>query len=410
MIAVDEAIRILTDDAAPREPVEVPLARAHGRALAEDVAADRDFPPTDRCAMDGYAAARGRRSSRRRESARRGRGPGGILGCGRIGRAGPGGADRSPARCSRAGADAVVMVERTSASVDGAVVRIEVAVETGAHVRRGGSERGRGERVLEAGTPIHAAEVAALASVGRSRVRVCRPPLVHVLSTGDELVEPDETPAAHQIREQQWPALLVALLGEVGVRARYARIEPATEPRSSTRALDLGLGADVLLVTGGVSVGTYDLVAETLRQAGAETLFHGVAMKPGQPMLAGAARRRRSSWDFRATRCRPHVVFGVSRRAGAAPDDRVSRTGELPRSTPCSSALVVQRPGRETYHLARIEARAGRLEAAPIATTGSGDVLALARASGLLRVPAATSRIDAGATVRVLLWRDVEFR
>lgn len=405
MIAVDEAIRILTDAAAPREPVEVPLARAHGLALAEDVAADRDFPPTDRSAMDGYALRAADAAVAGASLRVVGEVPAGSSGAGVS--VGPGQAARVfTGAVLPAGADAVVMVERTSASVDGAVVRIEVAVETGAHVRRGGSERGRGERVLEAGTPIHAPEVAALASVGRSRVRVCRPPLVHVLSTGDELVEPDETPAAHQIRESNG-RMLVALLGEVGVRARtLGRAGDRAEELG--RALDLGLGADLLLVTGGVSVGTYDLVAETLRQAGAETLFHGVAMKPGQPVLA-ARRGATVVVGLPGNPVSAHVVFGVL----VAPALRRMlgyRHFRAPEIDAVLVAPVVQRPGRETFHLARIEARAGRLEAAPIATTGSGDVLALARASGLLRVPAATSRIDAGATVRVLLWRDAEFR
>ena len=405
MIGVDEAIRILADAAEPREPVEVPVERANRLGLAEDVLADRDFPAADRSAMDGFAV----RSSDVRAPVASLRIVGEIpAGSSADGVSiGPGDAVRLyTGAVLPQGADAVVMVEHTREDRDRGVVRIDAAVEAGENVRRQGSDCKQGERVLEAGAPIHAPELAALASVGRSRVWVHRPPVAHVVSTGDELVEPGETPAPHQIRESNG-RMLVALLAEIGIRSQPIG-RAGDRPDALARALETGLGADILLVSGGVSVGTYDLVAETLRASGAEILFHGVAMKPGKPVLA-ARRGTTLVVGLPGNPVSAYVGFCVL----VAPALR-RMLGYRGFATPEIDAVLLapleQRPGRETFHLARIEARAGRFEAAPIATTGSGDVLALARANGLLRLPATASRIEAGRTVRALVWRDAAHR
>jgi molybdopterin molybdotransferase len=182
------------------------------------------------------------------------------------------------------GADAVVIVERAREEADGRAVRVDGPVARGENVRVRASDRRAGEPVLLPGVTIGAAEIAVLSAVGSMRVRVRRPPVIHLVSTGDELVEPHEVPAPHQIRESNG-RMLAAFLADLGAEAAVVGRAP-DEPAGLARALGDGLAADLLLVSGGVSVGVYDLVARTLEDLGAETLFHGVAMRPGKPVLA----------------------------------------------------------------------------------------------------------------------------
>ena len=399
MIPVDEAVRILADAVEPGGPVEVPLEHAHGLALAEEVLADRDVPPTDRSAMDGYAV--------RAADVRDARATLRLVGEVRAGataaglRVGAGQAVRVFTGAGvPAGADAVVMVERTEEAAG--AVEVRGRVEPGDNVRARASDCRRGAIVVEAGTPIRAAEVAALAAVGCVRVRVHRPPVVHLVSTGDELVPPREAPLEHQIRESNGP-MLAALLGEMGIAARILG-RAGDRPAELARTLGVGLGADLLLVSGGVSVGAYDFVARTLAAAGARTLFHGVAMRPGKPVLAA----RRGSTRIVGLPGNPLSAF-VGFVVLVAPALRKMlgyRRWGTPEVEAVLRAPLKAGAGRESFYLGRIEWHAGRFEAELAPSSGSGDVLALARANGLLRVPGSPACLEAGERVRVLLYRD----
>jgi molybdopterin molybdotransferase len=400
MIAIDEAVRLIAGRVAPLGAEEVLLEHAAGRVLAESIAADRDFPPTDRSAMDGYAV----RSADLRDGA-------GILEL--IGEV-PAGASAEGVEVGAgetvrvftgsvipSGADAVVMVEHTDEEGADGSVKIGIAPEPGSHVRRRGSERRRGERVLEPGSPIRSPEIAALASVGRTRVQVHRLPAVSVLATGDELVEPGDTPLDHQVRNSN-AATLLAQLDEMGVRGRYLGIAPDS-PEALGEMLRRGLRGEALLVTGGVSVGRYDLVGEALAEAGMELLFHNVAVKPGKPLLAGL--------------CGSCLVIGL-------PGNPLSTfTGFLVFVAPAlrkmmgcrswkSAALTARleeplhtRQNRTTYRLARLEPSPDGFRASPVSSGGSGDVLSLARANGFIVTPAGEHELEAGSELPAMLWR-----
>jgi len=404
-IPVAEALRRLEAVTRPSTVVETSLDACHGLVLGEDIAADRDFPPTDRSAMDGFAV----RSADARA-------PGAVLAVSAELPAGQSaaGVTVGPGQAVRvftgsvvpAGADAVVMVEDTEDDRAARSVRLLGATEPGQHVRPRGSDLARGTTMLVAGWPIQAPEIATLAAVGRTRVRVHRPPVVGVLSTGDEVVELDRAPEDHQVRNSNAAALL-AQLRETGVRGAY--LGNARDSRDELRRrVDQGLGGDVLLITGGVSVGDYDLVAQALEELGAETLFHGVAMKPGKPILA--ARRGAT------------VIFGL-------PGNPVSAfTGFVVFVAPCLRRMMGQRawrtpavrarldaplearPGRETYHLSRLAWRDGRLEGRRIDYTGSGDLPALARANGFVVTSPEGGRHAAGDELPAILWPGFDLR
>ena len=405
MIHPTEALRLLTDAAMPGEPVEVSLDACYRLVLAQSVAADRDFPPTDRSAMDGFAVraedvgAEGVVLSIIGE-VQAGRPAGGVT-------VGPGEAVRIfTGAVVPAGADSVVMVEETETDSMAGTVKIGRRVKPGQHVRLRASDLREGQTILEPGAPIHAPEMAALTSVGCTRVRVHRPPTVGVLSTGDEVIEPDRTPLPYQVRNSNAGTLL-AQLREVGLWGVYLGNAGDSTHELADR-LDQGLRGDVLLISGGVSVGDYDLVGPALEKAGVELLFHKVAVKPGKPILAG--RRKEclivglpgnpvSALTGFAVFVAPALRKMMGYRRWQNRDVQVT----LDRPLSC-------RPGRVTYHLARITWNDGRYEGHRVNTTGSGDVLSMARANGFLVSPEQGGEFAPGDALSALLWSDAFYR
>jgi len=405
MISVAEALGLLEAETSALDPVELPLGEALGRVLARPVVADRDFPPTDRSAMDGFAVraqdvARPGTRLRVVGEVRAGH-PVGAL------RVGSGQAVRiMTGAIVPPGADAVVMVEHTEEDEPAGVVRIDDVPRQGQHVRPRGRDLRDGATVIEAGSPIRAAEIAALASIGCAAVRVHRPPVVHVLSTGDEVVEPEADVADHQVRNSNAHALIAQLAG-LGITGRYLGIARDEESELGAKLAE-GLAADVLLITGGVSAGRYDLVGETLAAAGMRRIFHKVSVKPGKPLLAG----RREGCLVLGLPGNPVSTF-VAFAVFVAPALRRLMGYARWANRSVTAALaepLTARGGRESYHLAHADAPRGELEVRPVDSTGSGDVLALSRANALIVTPPEGATLARGALVPVLLWSELPSR
>jgi molybdenum cofactor synthesis domain-containing protein len=298
------------------------------------------------------------------------------------------------------------MVEDTTTDDTAGTVKVGRRVRPGQHVRLRASDLREGETILEPGVPIHAAEMAALTSVGATRIHIHRPPTVGVLSTGDEIIEPDGTPEPHQVRNSNAGTLL-AQLREVGLWGVYLG-NAGDSQRELADRLEQGLSGDVLLISGGVSVGDYDLVGKALERAGVELLFHKVAVKPGKPILAG----RRGGCLVIGLPGNPVSVL-TSFAVFVAPALRKmmgyrrwqNREVRVTLDRPLSC-----RPGRTTYHLARITWNDGRYEGHRVSTTGSGDVLSMARANGFLVSPEQGGDFAPGDELAALLWSDADYR
>jgi len=260
----------------------VSLSESVDRVLAENLRARADLPGFDNSAMDGYAV-------RASDCALRTSRPLKVLATARAG-------FRARLRVVRGsavkimtgaalppGADAVVMKEFT-ASGPGGTVRILRVPRRGDHIRPRGEDVRRGKRLLRKGVRLRPYEIALLAAQGISRVRVVRQPRVAILATGDELASPSGRLAAGKIRNSNGPASAAALSrwGARVVVSRVVRDDPAALRRAMRAALSR---ADLLLVTGGVSVGDFDYTQEVLKSIGARILFWKVAMKPGKPLL-----------------------------------------------------------------------------------------------------------------------------
>ena len=402
MIPVENALEIVLSKADPLGSEEVALDDALGRFLAEDIAVDLDIPPFDRAMMDGYAVRAADTTAAPRALR--------VTGQVRAGQV----SDRAlePGEAIQImtgapvplGADAVQQVEKTRPLPDGRVEIVE-AVESGQHVALRACEVRAGSRVLEAGRRIDPAAVAVLATAGRARLRVGRRPRVAFLVTGDELVDVSARPTGGQIRNANGPAVL-AQIQEAGALAEPLGVAPdAMEPIAA--AVVRGLGADVLLLSGGVSEGAFDLVEAVLARFGVEIFFERVAIKPGAPLVFGR-HGRTLVFGLPGNPVSAQVTFDVFVRAALA----CLQGGRAPQRPLVEVELespAKNRSRRKAYLPARVRCDWGRLLATPIRSAGSADVFAHAGANALLVLEADRTEARAGErTPAMLLRRFVE--
>lgn len=391
MLSLEEAIaRVL--DAVPAPPiVEVGVADAADLVLAQPVEADADMPAFDRSAMDGYAVrsedARAPGAKLRRVGEER---PGGER-LGRALRAGECAAIYTGAPIPD-GADAVVMVEKTRA--EGATVELAAAVRHGENVRRRGEDVRQGERLLEAGAVLRPEALAVCAFFGAPRVRVHPRPGVAVLSTGDELVPPEATPGPGLIRDSNG-VMLAAQAARAG--ARVAARSVVRDDREAIRAAieSAAAAAEVLVLTGGVSMGAYDWVAPILGELGFAGGFHKVRVKPGKPVWFGR-RGRVLAFGLPGNPVSAFVLFelmvrgAIEKLSGRAPGPRwkSARFGGGPVASGDREQVVPARLGAD-----------GSIAALP--WTSSADFVELVRGDALLRVPIGAA-LQPGAGVQYL--------
>lgn len=272
----DEARRIVLEHVRPLEPLHVPLAEAGERILAEPLIADVDLPPFRASTMDGYAVIHDDPQVAREIVGHHlaGGEAGGVVRSGTAVKIMTG----APVPD---GADAVVPVENTV--VDGNLVEIrQPRVNAGENIRPIGSDMRRGDRLVEAGVRLGPAEIGLLASLGHTSVSVGRRPRVAIMSTGDELVEPGEQPGPGQIRDSNRFSLAVAA-GRAGAAVVVNAHVPDDEDAIRAAFREAVSAADVVVTSGGVSMGDRDLVKALLGEL-AEVHFRRVFMKPGKPL------------------------------------------------------------------------------------------------------------------------------
>ena len=278
LLAFEEALTRILDRVRPLPLERVPLARAAGRILAEPALSRTDLPPFASSAMDGFAVRAHETPGRLPIQARIAAGSPSLspLPQGAAATIATGGAVPD-------GADAVVPIER--AHETNGHVRIAEPVRPGAHIRPRGGDVREGDAVVAAGTRLGPAQIGALAAAGVGEVVCSRRPRVAVLATGSELRPPGETLGAGEIFESNRPMLAAALAaGGADVEMLPVVVDKEAAHRD---ALERGLAADVLVTSGGVSVGPHDLVRRVAAELGVEEVFWGVAVKPGKPLSFG---------------------------------------------------------------------------------------------------------------------------
>lgn len=371
----EQARRVVLDTVAAhcsrRGTERVHVAESAGRVLAVDVLADRDYPPLPRSIRDGFAV-------------RAADFPGHVQVVGevRAGQAPEQGVEPGQAIEIMTGAgvphgaDAVIMVEHVTRNGDG--MTTDRPVRPGDFIVPAGAECRAGATVLKAGARLDFGHVAALATVGCAEVPVYSVPEVAILATGDEIIPVSEQPLPHQIRNSNAYSLAAQVVRAGGV----PRVLPvAVDEYGATRELiEDGLRSDLLLLSGGVSAGKYDIVEKVLADLGAEFFFDRVLIQPGQPLVFGRVRER-FFFGLPGNPASTMVTFEIFARAAL---ELLSGCTEvcLPLLFARLAGEFRHKPGLTRFLPARLEA-CGR-EVRTVAWQGSGDVFALARANAFL--------------------------
>ncbi len=416
VLSFEEARRLVEEQASqipPPNSETLDLLHAINRILAETITADRDIPPFPRSTRDGYAV----RSTDLTNL------PAKLKIAGEI-KAGPSNAAfQSTLKPGEAfsimtgapaprGADAVVMVEYTS--LHGEHVEIQKAVTPGENIVPQGAEAQRGSLLLESGTHLNETAIALAASAGESRIAVFKRPCIAVLTTGDEIVEVNAHPGPAQIRNSNSYSL-AAQIQQAGAEPILLPIAP-DEPRRLRELIEQGLQSDLLLMTGGVSMGRYDLVEQVLAEMRAEFFFTGAKIQPGRPVVfgrcgqvapcgAGALARETHA---------PRYFFGL-------PGNPISTmvTFEL-FARPIAEALSGRPPQPLTFLHARLKSEihvkpglrrflpgrlAGQYENSQVELIpwqGSGDIAARSRSNCLVVIPPDREQIAQGEWIAVM--------
>lgn len=406
MLSVEEALKKLLDTLRVLEPERKPLLQALGQVLAEDITADEDVPGYDNSAMDGYAVIAADTSSASEQAPVRLRVVG-YLAAGYVAsqKVESGTALRIMTGAPMPmGADAVVQFEHTderSRDARGVVpdsVLVFRPAQATLNVRRAGEDVRLGELVLSRGSLLRPAEIGVLASLGHSTVPVIRRPVVAVLSTGDELVEIDQPTQPGKIRNSNSYSVS-ALVSQAGGIARPLGIVRDNLEDVVERLRTLG-GVDMLVTSGGVSVGDYDVVKDALRAEGQVT-FWQVRMKPGKPLAFGSVRgvpllglpgnpvSAMISFELFG---RPAILKMLGRTEFARPQVAAIVHGQ-----------ARNKDGRRHFLRARVERRAGSWHATLTGPQGSGILTSMAQANGLVIVPEDVSSLREGDSARVLM-------
>jgi molybdopterin molybdotransferase len=399
MISVAEAIQIVKQQTAtlPTERVELP--RVLGRVLAQDVVADSDLPPFDRSQMDGYAVRADdvmyapARLQIVGESAA-GRGWHNQLEQGQAVRIMTG----APVP---AGADTVQQVEFTHELKDGTVVELLEGVETGKSIVKRGAEIKAGEIVANAGTTIGAATMAVLAAFGYATVEVFRKPRVGVLATGTELVAVDQKPGQDQIRDSN--NYSIGAYAELA-GATVERL-PLTSDETSLLRQQIAEAAercDVIVTSGGVSMGVYDVTKSALKELEAEIFFERVALRPGKPAVFARLPNGTLVFGLPGNPVSVSVTFNLFARTALLAMQGATEPA-LKRETAVLARGVKGTADRESYLPAQLTTNDdAELIAFPLKWGGSSDFIAFAVATGLVIVPAGVKSIEAGSLVSVV--------
>jgi molybdopterin molybdotransferase len=380
---------------------DCPLAQAHGRVLRADLTADRDLPPYDRVTMDGYAL--------RAEAVARGVATFSVQGTQAAGMR-PLTLEAAADACVEvmtgavlpAGADAVVPYEQTTRQDDRIALVAGAAVQAGDFVHRRGSDHPAGALVVRAGCRLTGGEIAVAAAVGAANVTVAALPRIALVATGDELVEVEHAVAPHQIRRSNDYALRAAL-----VAAGYPRVD-RLHLRDVRHEVDRLLRQvfaehDVVILSGGISKGKFDLIPAALEAQGIRPAFQGVAQRPGKPFWFGATARRIPVFALPGnpvsayTCLHRYVIPALDHASGLTPA--------------AASRVVLDGPAAGARELTRFvpvsltSGPNGELRAAPATTNTSGDFAGLVGTDGFVELPPGSGVAAPGTVLAFRRWR-----
>ena len=399
MISVAEAVQIVRQHTPKLGIEKVDLPNALGRVLAQDIVADSDLPPFDRSQMDGYAVCAADTTSA----------PVSLRIVGESA-AGKGWRQRMEAGEAvrimtgapvPAGADSVQQVELTHELKDGTVVELLAAVEPGKSIVKQGDEIKAGETVLRPGVTINAAMMAVLAAFGYAQVEVSKRPRVAVVATGSELVTVDEQPGQDQIRDSNNYSIsaYAELAGSVVHRLPLTRDETSLLKHQIAEAAN---NFDVVVTSGGVSMGVYDVTKNALKELGAEIFFERVALRPGKPIVFARLPGGALFFGLPGNPVSVSVTFNLFTRTAILAMQGANEP-VLKQETVMLARTVKGSMDRESYLPAQLMTNDdGELIAFPLKWGGSSDFVSFALTTALAIIPAGVKSVEAGSLVKAI--------
>lgn len=397
LIAYEQALKDILNNTLTLPAGKIPIQESVGMVLKEDIRSGIEMPPFDKSAMDGYAV---NSLDIKKAPAR--------LKCIGLIQAG----DIFTKKMQREEcvkimtgaplpkvADSVVMVENTREGAG--FVEVLEAVKKGENVCFCGEDTKKGQKVLEKGKKISSSDVAILATVGKRFVRVSPKPKVAILSTGGEIVPLGVKLSKNKIYNSNAP-MLEALLKSEGIKPEVLGISRDNVSQLS-KAIRKGLRADILLISGGVSIGDYDLIPKVLKSIGVKKIFHKVNIKPGKPLFFGTKNKT--------------VIFGI-------PGNPVSNflsylvfvrpainkmMGCKYCKPPFKEGIVKTefhtKAGRRHFVLVKVSEKTGRFFLSPVDSHGSADILSLSKADGFMMVDENAPVVKSGSKLRFITWK-----
>ncbi len=403
MIEMDDAIRIVLENTRTIDTTRVGLGEVLGRVLAEEVRSDIDMPPFDKALMDGYALRGADIASASQttpaildviEEIPAGNVPQKRVESGQASRIMTG----AP---MPEGADTVAMVEDTEADTDAEKVRVLAITETGRNIARLGEDVRVDQVVLRANALIRPPEVGILAAVGHVDIEVYRQPVVGVVATGSEVVEPQHKPKPGQIRNSNGYSMVAQVL-RAGAQARYFGIVE-DDVDALIQTIGEGLATcDVVALSGGVSAGDYDLVQDGMRDLGVKVLFDRIRMKPGKPLTFGV---KGAKQVFGLPGNPVSSVVGLELLMRPAIKKMQGLVDVHLRTVRTAlKADFRQTPGRKQFVPAHsVQGKTGAWESTWVGHHGSADLFSMARANSLFVVDAELAQVNAGEELDLIL-------
>ncbi len=397
MISTRVASQTIAESMPAFEAEVVALADASGRILRQSVGAERDQPPFDRVTMDGIAVdyvtlADGRRQFTIQDTQQAGD-P--VLTLADTGNC----IEIMTGAVMPVSTDCVIPVERIS--VDDGIVEIEAGYDAKQNqfVHPQGSDHKKGTEVLRAGSVISPMDIAIIASCGLETVSVSKQPVISIISTGNELVAPGGPIEDHQVRLSNGPALVAMLQGQGSCEHEHLADEPELlEDKLATHLAQ----SNILILSGGVSMGKADYVPEALATLGVKVIFHKISQRPGLPMWFGIGPKNQAVFALPGNPvstlvcCRQYVLPALLHASGREP--RVAETAELSEDFSFNPKLTCFLPVRLLANAA------GKLVAQPAPTNTSGDFTALSGTDGYVELDKETSEFSKGTPVPLHRW------
>lgn len=392
LLSLTDARATISGAVQPLAPVSMPMGEAYGRVLREEVLAPEDLPAFDRSAMDGYAVAAADTSPRFRVVAEIQAGQNVEL-------------ELQPGECARiftgaripGGATQVIIQEEVDRDGEWMTPRSR---HEKTWIRRRGEDARRGERLLAPGALLGAGELSLLAQLGHIRPRVSPAPRVLHFATGNELVDPADQPEVGQIRDSN-SMLVAALLAEAGGRLMaQERCGDSLSALTGAASAQPADAWDLLLISGGASVGDYDFGVRALESLGFTIHFRQINLRPGKPLVF-ATRGRQVAFVIPGNPVSHFVTFHLAMRLALECLEDGSRSWPLA-TVKLAADLPMKPDARETWWPARLEIVDGLWRARPLAWQSSGDLRGLVSANALLPIPSGTGAIQQGAEIPAL--------